>query len=649
MAEKGDSKKLDWSRIGLKVGLEIHQQLKTPTKLFCHCPVEHREEDGVDTFPRRLRPTRSELGEVDTAAYFEWRKGRTYVYHAPRAASCLVEADEEPPHPISREAVLITLGMARAFGSAPVDEIHVMRKIVIDGSNTTGFQRTALVALGGSVVVDGKNIGIQTICVEEDASRKLEEKGLETHYGLERLGIPLIEISTAPDIRSPEEALRVAKKIGQMLRLTGRVKRGIGTIRQDLNVSIEGGVKTEIKGVQELQLLPKVIENEARRQLGLLEIRDEMRRRGLLREDFTSQPIVDVTDVMSQSKSRVVKRNLSKKGAKALAVRVPGMRGLLGREIQEGRRFGSEVADYARFWGDVKGLFHGDELPGYGIGEEEVRALESKLGVGEGDSFLLIVDVEENARRALRAAVERIAQALEGIPRETRMAQPDGTTRFLRPQPGAARMYPETDIPLRRVDESLLKEAEEYAPPDPSVKLEFYTSKLGLNRQLAQQVLDDENMLVIEELMEKYRESVEPSYIASVLTGTLRALRREGVPVESLEPHHFDSVFRLLASGDISKEAVETLLKLMAENPREEAEVLVEKHGLRVMPREQVEAIVEEIISQSRDQVLQRGERAVGLIMGKAMARLRGKAPGKIVLEIVREKVQELLKREGSG
>jgi glutamyl-tRNA(Gln) amidotransferase subunit E len=161
------AEKLDYKKLGLKVGLEIHQQLATSHKLFCGCPAELApEEEDEDEFTRRLRPTRSELGEIDPAALFEWRKGRRYLYKAPVEHSCLVEADEEPPHPLNREALLITLGFAQALGSKPVDEVYTMRKIVIDGSNTSGFQRTSLIALGGSIEVEGKRIGIQTVVLE---------------------------------------------------------------------------------------------------------------------------------------------------------------------------------------------------------------------------------------------------------------------------------------------------------------------------------------------------------------------------------------------------------------------------------------------------------------------------------------------------
>ncbi len=292
--------KLDYSALGLKVGLEMHQQLDTKHKLFCACPTRLRKESPSVNFRRYLRPTQSELGEVDPAALFEFKRGRVYVYESYDDSVCLVEHDEEPPHDLNPEAIDIALMVALMLHARPVDEIHVMRKIVIDGSNTTGFQRTAIIALGGYVDdIEGK-VPIQTICLEEDAARKMGEKEKEVYYRLDRLGIPLIEIATAPVLKNPEQVERVAYKIGQILRMTGKVKRGIGTIRQDLNISIKGGAKIEIKGVQELGLLAKIVEYEVLRQVNLLKIRDELLKRGV-REDDIVDEFVDITDVFPVS------------------------------------------------------------------------------------------------------------------------------------------------------------------------------------------------------------------------------------------------------------------------------------------------------------------------------------------------------------
>ncbi len=634
--------KLDYRALGVKVGLEIHQQLDTRHKLFCECPAELTDDEG-DVFLRRLRPTRSELGDVDPAALFEWRRGRVYRYHAPPGHSCLVEADEEPPHPINREALAIALAVAMALGSTIVDEVHVMRKTVIDGSNTSGFQRTAIVALGGSIEVDGKRIPIETIVVEEDAARKLGEEGRVVDYKLDRLGIPLIEIATAPVIETPEEAKNVALAIGRLLRLTGKVKRGIGTIRQDLNVSIRGGAKTEIKGVQKLELIPKVVENEVLRQVRLLEIRDEMRRRGVTQELLDSLKPVDLTSLLSGSKSRVIRR-VVKAGGKVLGVKLPLMKGLLGREVMPGRRFGGELADYARFWAGVEGIIHSDELPGYGITREDMERIAEALGASlERDAFVIVASDEERARRALEVVIWRLKLALEGVPEETRAALEDGTTRYMRPRPGSARMYPETDIPPEPVTEDLLEEAKRYVPEPPSKVVEGLVSRYGLSRDLAEAVVDDERYKLIVDLIEKYRGRLEPSYVAGFFVVTLRGLRGEGVDPDAIPDDKLAEILDLVARGDVAREAAGEIALYIARNPGASVREAVEKLGLKKLGREEVEKVLDEIVRELRDEIVKRGERAMGLVMGRAMAKLRGRADGRLVAEIARRKIREVL------
>ncbi|WP_083494478.1 Glu-tRNA(Gln) amidotransferase subunit GatE [Pyrodictium occultum] len=642
---KVDPSKYDPRELGLRVGLEIHQQLDTRRKLFCSCPTTLVSEDAdKDEFIRQLRPTRSELGEVDIAALFEWRKGRLYHYHAPRAASCLVEADEEPPHEINREAVVIGLAVALALGSTPVDEIYVMRKIVIDGSNTTGFQRTAIIALGGGIELEsGKKIGVQTIAVEEDAARKLGEEGRYTHYMLDRLGIPLIEISTAPDIETPEEAYEAALTIGQLLRLTGRVKRGIGTIRQDLNVSIKGGVKTEIKGVQRLDLLPKIVLYEAIRQKRLLEIRDELRSRGVSRRDVESAEIVDVTGIFRGTRSKIIARAI-KRGGKVLAVKLPGFHGLLGVEVQPGRRFGTELADYARFWGGVGGIFHTDELPGYGITEEEVEQLYKAVGAARGrDAVVIVADEEPKARKALQAVVERAAAALEGIPKETRAAKEDGTTRFMRPQPGSARMYPETDIPPLEVTEDLLEEARKLVPEKPSEKLRKLKERYGLSDDLARQIVRDVRLDLFERLAERYGDKVPPSYIASIFTNILRSLSREGVPIDNLSDESIEEVVSAAAQGRLAKDAVPDVLAYLARNPGARLDDAMKALGIQAVDMSMVESMVEEAVRALEGEIRSRGYAALSKVMGRVMPKLRGKVDGRTVAEIAKRKISELL------
>jgi len=638
----GSEEKFDYQALGLKVGLEIHQQLDTSHKLFCSCPTDLTEAEKGDEFSRWLRPTRSETGEVDVAALFEYRKGRKYSYQAPSGHYCLVEADEEPPHPINREAIVIALAVAKALGSTIVDEVHVMRKIVIDGSNTSGFQRTAIVALGGKIAVNGKDYGIQTIVVEEDAARKVGERGQVVDYRLDRLGVPLIEIATAPDIHTPQEARDVALAIGMLLRMTGAVKRGLGTIRQDLNVSIVGGAKTEIKGVQELDLIDKIVEYEVMRQVNLLRIRDEMRARGITERDLNQEP-VDVTDLFRGTKSKVIARALEA-GGKVLAVRLPRMKGLLGTYVQPGRRFGTEIADYVRFWSDVQGLFHSDELPAYGITAEEVQAVYRALGADPAqDAFAMVAERPERALKAISVILERVRQALQGVPEETRAANEDGTTRYMRPRPGRERMYPETDIPHLLVTPDMLAEAEKLVPEPAEVKVRRFVEKYGMSRELAEKAVADPRLPLIEELIGRYGASLSPTLIASLIVVTMKGLRSKGVNVDSISEDKIEGLVRLLAEGRVAKEAAEAILAKMAEDPRLGPEEAAKALGLTRLSEEEVRRVIDEVVKENLELVRQKGEASFGPLMGRAMERLRGKADGKLVAELLRSRIREVL------
>ncbi|TEU10822.1 Glu-tRNA(Gln) amidotransferase subunit GatE, partial [Candidatus Bathyarchaeota archaeon] len=521
---------MDYGKLGLKVGLEVHQELATEHKLFCQCPPELFRDEPEYTFQRRLRPSQSELGEVDPAALFEFMKGRTMVYEANRATSCLVEMDEEPPGELNPEALDVCITFALMTGGRPVDEVHVMRKIVVDGSNTTGFQRTCVTSLGGSVEVGDRSYGLTQICLEEDAARKIAEEGIVSRYRIDRLGIPLIEVTTAPDIHSPEEAEEVALAIGRILRATGKVRRGLGTIRQDVNVSIEGGALIEIKGVQELALVSKVVEYEVQRQTALLEIASELKKRGVSESDIGKE-LVDASEVFRETKSRIIK-NALREGGSVHALKLKGFGGLVGRELCPNRRLGTEMADYAKFWGGVKGIFHTDELPAYDISEGEVKKLKAKVGASKSDAVVIVADEAEKCSRALMAVADRAREALIGVPQDTRAADPDGTTHFTRPRPGAARMYPETDVVSIVVTPERIESLKANLPEMPEEKLDRFKADYGINEKLARQVIDSDHTRLFEELAREG--AVDPTLLSVTLTETLKMLEREGMETGKL-------------------------------------------------------------------------------------------------------------------
>ncbi|QLD88065.1 Glu-tRNA(Gln) amidotransferase subunit GatE [Natronomonas salina] len=610
----------DYEDLGLVAGLEIHQQLDTETKLFCNCPTERREpEESVRSFTRYLHPTKSELGEIDEAALEESRVDREFEYLA-FDTTCLVEEDDEPPHRLDEEAMETAMEIASLLDCEVVDQAQVMRKIVVDGSNTTGFQRSSLIATDGEIETDDGPVGIADMLLEEESAARIEETDAGVTYGLDRLGIPLVEIGTKPDIRSPEQAREAAERIGMLLRSTGKVKRGLGTIRQDVNVSIAEGARVEMKGVQSLDDIDDLVRNEVDRQVELLEIAEELQARDAAVADPRG-----VSEVFADTDSGVIA------GAEAVtAVRLEGFDGLVGREIQPDRRLGTELSDHAKRHG-AGGIFHTDELPAYGVTEAEVESLRDAVGADEEDAVALVAADSEVAEGAIEAVAERAEVAIEDVPEETRGANEDGTSRYLRPLPGAARMYPETDVPPVEPD---LADVE--TPELLTEKVERYQAEYDLDAGLAEQVAYGRFMPTFEEAVAR---GIDPTTAAGTLESTVTELRRDDVPVGNLTEAHLLGVLELVEDGDLAKEGIGPVLTELAEDPTLSAEEGVEAAGLSGVDREAVREAVVEVVERNEAQVAEEGMGAFSGLMGEAMGALRGKADGEVVSEVLREEI----------
>jgi glutamyl-tRNA(Gln) amidotransferase subunit E len=629
----------DYSKLGLKVGLEIHQQLDTAGKLFCNCKPELFKENPEITFVRQLRPTQSELGQIDQAAYFEFQKGVRILYEANRTSSCLVEMDEEPPHNLNPEAIDIALTVALMINAKPADEIHVMRKTVIDGSNTTGFQRTTVIALNGNIEVDNKKIPIQLIALEEDAARKMgdQDGGKTIRYRIDRLGIPLIEVTTGPVLYSPQEAEKTALAIGRILRATGKVKRGLGTIRQDLNIDIKNGALVEIKGVQELELVSKAVEYEAQRQLNLVKIRQELKQRNANEHAITDE-FADTSEIFKKTQCKVIRKSLEDR-KKVLAVKLPQFAGLLKTELVPNVRLGTEMADRARFWGRVGGIFHTDEMPAYGITAQEIDQLKKTMKAQEQDAIVFVADNPENATDALKAVVERAKETFKGVPEETRAANPDGTTRYMRPRPGAARMYPETDVPPIQVAQDRLRRLRADLPELPEQKMERLTKDYRLNQKLAKQVLDSEYAPLFETVVKETK--VSPTVIAAILTETVKSLKREGIPTDNISDQQLHQLFELISTGQTVKEAAPDIITWLAKHEDAPASQAIEDLGLSLISQREIEEIIDAVIKENKVLVDKSGEAAFGALMGQVMKKIRGKADAEMIVAALRKKLKK--------
>ena len=626
------------NNVGLKVGLEIHQQLATNKKLFCSCRSIESDEYYMK-FQRKLRAVKSELGEYDPAALFEKSKLKTIMYYSNPESSCLVEQDEEPPHNLDKDAKELVLVIASSLNSKIFSEVYPMRKTVIDGSNTTGFQRTMLFSQGGQIDVDGDKIGVQSICLEEDSAKLLGDKGNIREYSLDRLGIPLVEIALDPVEVYPKKIKKIALALGRLLRSTKKVTRGIGSIRQDVNVSVkDGGGVVEVKGVQQLDQLERIVEFEAKRQHGLVKIAEKLKNsdfKGISKD----VDIFDITKDWSSCKSEIVQKAL-KDNSIIKAIKIENFSGMFGYSPYEGIRLGKEIGQLVKFYG-IGGVFHSDELPNYGINNDDISIVKNILKIKENDAFLIIAAPSSKIDFAIDSIINRIVEAKKGVPAETRLATQTGETVFLRPRPGASRMYPETDIPPILVTSDELENAEKNIPKSWDESLLELQKKYNLNPQLSEQIFDSRYIELFEKIVE--RTKVNPTFVASILCSSITKLERNGLNSKLLKNEDIVKSFQLLEVGKITKESIEMIFENIMDAKSQTIEEAMKNASIVAVNESDLEKIIEEIVEKNQEIVKNQKERAVGPLMGIAMKELRGKASGELVNKLLLKNIKKKL------
>ena len=575
--------------------------------------------------------------------------------------------DEAPPLPHDPEAVDVVLTMSAMLHAKPVPTLQPMRKTVVDGSNTSGFQRTTLVSTNGQLLTDTGEVGVSVICLEEDSARKLETKstpdGEVVTYTLDRLGLPLVEIATEPDIITPEHAKESAIALGSLLRDTRRVRRGLGSIRQDLNVSIACGDRVEIKGCQDLEWIPRIIRIEMARQLHMYRLANQLRdeaklpplppnrrdteitienRVAMAARSRVPMEFHDISESLLSCESSMVNNALSE-GATPLAVRIPGFNGKLGSKSpdQEGAqlpRLGRELASAAKLAG-VAGIFHSDELPSYGISEEDVITIRTALELSESDAFAFCIAPQWQAKLALESVIERCRMAYHRIPQEVRnvvvrKGQPDdGTTTALRPLPGGARMYPETDIPIQDISIERWEAICSNLPLSSDQRLQRLF-ELDISHNQAESILNGELDDILFEGIEG-----DLALPAKAWASALLEFGTSNVPALSVAIH-------LKETGQITREGI---IPLVEESSRRKTTDLIHwmlseatSQGFIPANNSEVEDAVDAIMIEKADFISERGMSAVGPLMGLVMQRLGGSADGKIVSQVLRDKISSI-------
>ena len=629
----------------LKVGLEIHQQLASKNKLFCDCKIIESNEYDF-TFKRNLRPTQSEMGSYDQAALFESKKIKTVKYQSSKNANCLIESDEEPPRTVNNEALELVLTISLALNCTIEDELHIMRKIVIDGSNTTGFQRTILVGRNGFLEVEGIRVGIQSVCLEEDAARIINEDKKEDEnkaYSLDRLGIPLIEIALEPISNSPIFVTNVAQTVGRLLRSTKKVTRGLGSIRQDVNISTENGPVVEVKGVQQLSQLPLVIEYERKRQDALNQIANELKKRDIDESSFIDN-VTDVTQLLSKSSSKVVKKILTG-DSRFTAFVLRRFKGILSFEPYPGIRLGKELGDLVKVYG-IGGIFHSDELPNYGITTEDVESISDVLRMDKNDAFVLIGGPTKSLNTVLLELFTRIKKGFSGIVPETRSARLDGVTVFSRPKPGSSRMYPETDIPYISIDEGKLKQLSQDTPQPWNEIIDQICKKYNINKTLAENIFDSKYFSLFEKIVS--HTSTSPSFVISKLTEDLVSMEREGYDSSILSEDVLFYLFTELDNSRITKESIPLVIEKLLKNESMDVDEIISSFGTESITEGYVDQTISKIIHENSNVISQKGLDSVGLLMGRCMEVLRGKIDGeKVNKKLIAKLTEHLQKANG--
>ncbi|MCL5009705.1 MAG: Glu-tRNA(Gln) amidotransferase subunit GatE [Candidatus Parvarchaeota archaeon] len=562
-------------------GFEWHVQLDSG-KLFCRCsPVMHDEGNSNAGITRLLTPSFGESGEVDVSASFEGESNKRITYEVFSDSDCLVDIDEEPPHEVDKNALETALQMCGSLDCTVFDNIIFMRKVIVDGSNTSGFQRTALIGIGGKFSVGDKSIPVDTVSLEEDSARIASSDG-KTIYKLDRLGIPLIEIATGVIDTDEKEAKEVAMTFGRLTRLFS-VRRGIGTIRQDVNLSIEGGSRVELKGFQNIREMDKVIVNEATRQSSLLKLSSEKK---YLLDGLDRLEGVDITNVLSDTGSDTVKKALSS-GKIALGFRLPGFKGVFGTVLSDKKRFGTEVSDYLR----VKcgcGIIHSDELPAYGISEDDKKKVAEKLRCSGDDAFAFSLVQPLSADRVRESVISRVKNLLIGVPSEVRTVEDDNTTRFLRPIGGKNRMYVETDLPIIKLDKRLLDSAEDYRG--------YNAERLMKEYNISEDKLD---LLIstkkLNKSLELNRKGIPFNAIISIMVEDYRYIKRKFD--YELSDEQMESVLSKIHSEEIAKDASRFIFEGLALGKVHDVDAAIKVFNLRKKSTKELESEIKKLIT----------------------------------------------------
>lgn len=614
----------DYTKIGFKSGLEVHQQLKTTTKLFCRCPAGHYSDHYNAEILRHMRPTLSELGEYDGTALMEFKTKKEIIYRINYDTVCTYEMDDTPPFMMSSEALDIAIEISMLYGANIVDEVHIARKQYLDGSIPTGFQRTAIVSVGGGIKYKDRIINLIQMSIEEDSCREVSDVGHKRVYITDRLGMPLIETVTHPEMKTPQEVAEVNKIISRIVKSNGKVRTGIGAARQDVNVSVHGGTRVEIKGVPRIEKIPILTYNEAMRQWNLLKLRQELNSRGITPETFSAR-YECVTRILKKTRYQPIKDAIER-GWKVKCVVLKGFKGLLRWQTQTDTYFSREISDRVRVIGcltTLPNIVHSDSMSDQ-ISSSEWTLLRKHMNATDNDTLVLVWGDDQDSETGAKEIIIRAHEATIGIPSETRQAHYDGTNGFERILPGPERMYPDTDLPPIRIDQERFDRIKNGLPKsfwDRIIELK----DIGFSEKESEKIATSKYYNLFMKITEL---QIPLNLVYKALIDLPGILKRKSMNLDTLSESDIFNIFKLYKDGKIIREAVFEVLKSSVFNGQFVEELIPD-----TCSESELQSRLNDAIKLYNNTKIYNPDQRIQILMGMLMKNLRGRIEGKVVYE----------------
>jgi len=625
-----------YNRIGFMSGLEVHQQLKTEQKLFCHCPagVYQKPGDFDAEVIRHMRPTLSELGEYDGTALMEFRTRKEIIYRLKSKTTCTYEVDDTPPFPLNREALRIAIEISLVSKLNIVGEVHITRKQYLDGSIPTGFQRTAIIGVEGEIPLSKKKVRLIQLSLEEDSCREVSDIGHTRIYRTDRLGMPLIETVTYPDMTNPDEVKEACNYIRFLGRSTGKVRTGIGAGRQDVNVSCKGGTRVEIKGVAHSRWIPELTHNECFRQWALLAIREILNSR--FPDVKTWKQTHVALDIHTFNSKNGFTKDAKAFGYKLVAVNLPGFRGILSHFTQPDKMFANELIERLKVIAciELPNMAHSEEIdPLFAPGDwEKISAL---LKPGENDAQLIIRGPEDDIKTALETIKERCRMAFAGVPPETRKSFENGTTIFERVLPGADRMYPDTDsapIPLENDYIELLGKNK----PEEVIARYEHLKNWNVPEDCYTYIFKKNLFPLIDRIIAEL--DMNPAFVGKFFGHALKWVEGQYKPAAEFDYKIVYALLRFIKQRKLDYSIARRMLPLVYQYPKMEFESVLTSIGFKVVPKDEIVSKIPFLRNKLAEIRLSKGSDVEhNWIMGQ----LRRQAEGNISMQELHEALGE--------